>query len=235
MKVEIWSDVACPFCYIGKRRFETALQQFAHRDAVEVIWRSFQLDPEAKHVPGQSILTHLAERKGWSLEQARAATAQVTAMAQGEGLVYDFERQIPANTFDAHRLSHLAARHGRQDAAEERLFAAYFMEGKDIADRAVLEQLGSDLGLETTEVRTMLESDDYTMDVQADITEAGAIGVRGVPFFVFNRQYAVSGAQASDGFLQALQQSWAAWEHENPVGAHQQGAGEVCTPDGNCV
>ncbi|MEO6039393.1 MAG: DsbA family oxidoreductase [Saprospiraceae bacterium] len=234
MKIEIWSDIACPFCYIGKRRFETALEQFAHHNEVEVIWRSFQLDPEAKHVPGQSILDHLAERKGWSKEQAREATTQVATMAKGEGLRYDFDRQIPANTFDAHRLTHLAAQHGRQDAAEERLFAAYFGEGKNIAEHTVLKELGIEIGLPEADVRQMLASSDYTAGVRADIAEANALGVRGVPFFVFNRQYAISGAQPAAAFLQTLQQSWTAWEHEQPAAAQVAG-GEVCTPDGDCA
>jgi len=235
MKIEIWSDVACPFCYIGKRRLETALRQFAHRDATEVVWRSFQLDPEAKYVPGLSILDHLAERKGWSKQQAREATEQVSNMARGEGLEYDFDRQIPANTFDAHRLTHLAAQHGLQDAAEERLFAAYFTEGKNIGDRAVLEQLGVDIGLEAGEVRHLLAGDDYTAAVQADIVEASALRVRGVPFCVFNRQYAVSGAQASDGFLQTLEKAWAAWAQENPLAAAQVATGNVCLPGEECT
>lgn len=214
MKIEIWSDVACPFCYIGKRRFETALAEFEHRDEVEVIWKSFQLDPEAQYSPGQTIYDHLAERKGWSPAQARETSAHVTEMARGEGLHYDFDHLVPANTFDAHRLAHLAAQHGWQDQAEERLFTAYFTEGKNIADPAVLGQLGVEIGLKSSEVSQMLASEEGSAAVQADIAEAQVLGIRGVPFFVFNRQYTVSGAQASGGFLQALQQAWAVWEKQ---------------------
>ncbi len=235
MKIEIWSDIACPFCYIGKRRFETALGQFAHRDTVEVIWRSFQLDPEAQHVPGKTIYDHLAERKGWSPAQARETSAHVTDMARGEGLHYDFDHLVPANTFDAHRLTHLAAQHGLQDKAEEHLFTAYFIEGKNIADPAVLVQLGTEIGLDASTVSQMLASEEGSAEVQADIAEAQALGIRGVPFFVFNRQYAVSGAQPSAGFLQALQQAWAAWEKENPAAVAQVANGEVCLPDGECA
>ena len=235
MKIEIWSDVACPFCYIGKRRFENALEQFAHRDEVEVIWKSFQLDPEAQYSPGQNIYDHLAERKGWSRQQARETTAHVIEMAQGEGLQYDFDKLVPTNTFDAHRFTHLAAQYGLQDKAEEKLFHVYFTEGKNIADPTVLTQLGVEIGLEASAVQQMLNSEDFTDEVQSDIVEAQALGVRGVPFFVFNRQYAVSGAQASAGFLQALQQSWTAWEKENPAVSTEVTNGEVCMPDGECA
>lgn len=235
MKIEIWSDVACPFCYIGKRRFETALAEFEHRDEVEVIWKSFQLDPEAQYSPGQTIYDHLAERKGWSPQQAREVSANVIEMARGEGLQYDFDKLVPANTFDAHRFTHLAAQRGLQDKAEEKLFHAYFTEGKNIADPAVLTQLGVEIGLEASAVQQMLDGDAGTNEVQADIAEAQKFGIRGVPFFVFNRQYAVSGAQASAGFLQALQESWAAWEKENPAALAQVANGEVCTPDGECA
>ncbi len=235
MKVEIWSDIACPFCYIGKRRFENALEEFAHRDAVEVVWHSFQLDPEAKYVPGENIYDHLADRKGWSPQQAREATMQVLHMANNEGLTFDFDRQLPANTFDAHRFTHLAAKHGLQNAAEEQLFSAYFTEGKNISDPAVLEQLGHEVGLEIKEVRQLLNSDDYAGEVRADIDEAAEIGIRGVPFFVFNRQYAVSGAQATAGFLQVLEQSWEAWEKAHPAATMQSADGEVCMPEGDCA
>jgi len=204
MKVEIWSDVMCPFCYIGKRKFEAALAQFPDRDRVEVVWRSFQLDPSLKTDPAKSVRQSLAENKGWSLEQTDQTMAYVVNMAAGVGLTYHFDKAVVANSFDAHRFTHLAKKHGLQDQAEERLFAAYFTEGKNTADHQTLIQLGVEIGLEATEVARVLATDEYAADVQRDIAEARQVGVTGVPFFVFNGKYAVSGAQDSRVFLEAL-------------------------------
>jgi predicted DsbA family dithiol-disulfide isomerase len=234
MKVEIWSDIACPFCYIGKRKFEQALQGFAHKDTVQVEWRSFQLDPEAQHVPGQTIYESLAEKKGWTPEQARTLSGQVSNMALEAGLKYNMDNTIPANTFDAHRLTHLAAKFGLQDAAEERLFQAYFMEGLNIQDHDVLVQLGKETGLEEEAVSHMLAGDDYAYDVRIDSAEAQQIGVRGVPFFVIDRKYAVSGAQPSEVFLQALQTARKEWEKANPPIPVLAEAGASCDISGNC-
>ncbi len=204
MKVEIWSDVMCPFCYIGKRRFEQALALFPGRDAVTIEWKSFQLDPDAKTIPDKSVNEYLAERKGWSLDYTRRVQAQVTAMAKEAGLVYDFDKAVVANSFDAHRLSHLAKRHGRQDAMEERLFQAYFTEGKNTADHETLTALAAEIGLDEAEVRSMLAGNAYADAVENDIFEARQVGARGVPFFVFDERYAVSGAQPTELFLQVL-------------------------------
>lgn len=226
MKVEIWSDIMCPFCYIGKRKFEHALQQFAFKDKVEVVWHSYQLDPAMEHVPGKSVHEVLGEKKGWSPQQARQMNNQVTAMAQEVGLAYQMDQAVPANTFSAHRLTHLAKRHGLQDEAEERLFSAYFIEGKNIQDSETLVQLGQEIGLPETEIRQMLASDAFANDVQRDIDEAQQIGVRGVPFFVLNQKYGISGAQPSEVFLQALNQ---VWEEERPKFTDLQ-AGQVSGP-----
>jgi predicted DsbA family dithiol-disulfide isomerase len=234
MKVEIWSDIACPFCYIGKRRFEQALGQFAHKNAVQVEWRSFQLDPEAQHVPGQSIYEVLAEKKGWTPQQAKAISGQVSAMAAEVGLNYDMDTTVPANTFNAHRLTHLAAKHGLQDEAEERLFRAYFMEGRNIQNTETLVQLGTDIGLKEEAVRRMLAGDDFSYDVRMDGAEAQQIGVRGVPFFVIDRKYAVSGAQPTEVFLQALQTARKEWEKQHLPVAVIEGDGATCDINGNC-
>lgn len=234
MKVEIWSDIACPFCYIGKRKFETALEQFAHKDSVQVEWRSFQLDPDAQHVPGQSIYEALAEKKGWTPEQAKNISKQVTGMASEVGLNYNMDQTVPANTFDAHRLTHLAQKHGLQDAAEERLFQAYFMEGKNVQDPETLVQLGKEIGLPEVVVRNLLVSDDHAYDVRMEGYEAQQIGVRGVPFFVIDRKYAVSGAQPSEVFLQALQTARTEWEKVHPPVAVLEGEGGACAIDGTC-
>jgi predicted DsbA family dithiol-disulfide isomerase len=204
MKVEIWSDVMCPFCYIGKRKFEQALEQFPGKTAVEVEWKSFQLNPDMKTDPSMNINEYLAEHKGIPVARAKEMNEHVTAMAAEVGLKYDLGRAVVANSFDAHRLSHFAKKHGRQDAMEERLFKAYFTEGKNTADHGTLISLAVEAGLNAEEVRTMLAGTEFSDDVNRDIYEANQVGARGVPFFVFDNKYAVSGAQPSELFLQVL-------------------------------
>ncbi len=204
MKIEIWSDVMCPFCYIGKRKFEKALAEFPHRDTVQIEWKSFQLDPSIVTQPGKSIHQFLAERKGFTLEKAKEMNEYVTSLAQKVGLTFHFEKAVVANSFDAHRFSHLAKQHNLQNEAEEALFKAYFTDGQNTADHQTLIQLGTDIGLPSELVASMLLSRQFAPDVTADIAQASALGVTGVPFFVVNRQYAISGAQESDTFLQLL-------------------------------
>lgn len=205
MKIEIWSDVVCPFCYMGKRRLEIALEQFKGKDDVELVWHSFQLDPVAERDPGKDIYEHLAEKYGQTREWAKERNDELAAQAREIGLEYNFDRVIPANTFDAHRLIHLAAKHDLQAKAEQRLFAAYFTEGKDISDHDTLGRLGVEIGLDGKEVRDALGSSAYANEVKEDIEEAEALGIHGVPFFVFNRKYAISGAQPSHLFLETLE------------------------------
>lgn len=232
MKVEIWSDVMCPFCYIGKRRFENALNQLPFNNEIEIEWKAFQLDPSIKKEPGKKIHEYLAERKGFSVEKAKELNGQVTSMAAAEGLQYNFDKAVVANSFDAHRFANLAKKNGKGLEAEESLFKAYFTEGKDISDHDTLIQLGIDIGLDGAVVKQALESDAYTKDVQKDITEAEALAIRGVPFFVIDRKYAVSGAQATETFVQALNQSYTEWKKENTQFTTIQG--EVCSTDGDC-
>jgi len=205
MKVEIWSDVMCPFCYIGKRKFEMALENFEGKDCVEIIWKSFQLDPDSITDPNKNVQDYLAERKGVTIEKAKEMNAYVTMIASKVGLDYHLDKAILANSFDAHRFSHLAKVHGKQNEAEELLFKAYFTEGKNIADRNELIEIGSKIGLDTQEINDVLADNVYAEDVKADILEAQQLGISGVPFFVFNRKYAVSGAQESDTFLNVMQ------------------------------
>jgi len=207
LKVEIWSDVMCPFCYIGKRRFELALEQFPGRDDITIEWKSFQLDPEIVTQPGKSVNEYLAERKGWTLEHARELNDHVTQMALEVGLQYDFDKAVVANSFDAHRLSHFAKKHGLQDAMEERLFRAYFTEGKNTADHETLVQLAVEVGLNGDDVRRVLAGSDFADLVNNDAYEAHQVGARGVPFFVFGNKYAVSGAQPTEVFLQVLEKA----------------------------
>jgi predicted DsbA family dithiol-disulfide isomerase len=230
MKVEIWSDVMCPFCYIGKRKFETALAKFAHKDAVEVEWKSFQLNPDLQTEPGKKIDQYLAQRKGISPERAKQMNDYVTGLAEQVGLEYHFDKAVVANSFDAHRFSHLAKKHGLQDAAEESLFKAYFTEGKDTSDKATLVQLGADIGLEATAVKQTLESNAYADEVRQDIYEAQQVGVTGVPFFVIGGKYAISGAQESETFLRALNQLWPEFEAKD--GNLKATNGASCGPDG---
>lgn len=232
MKVEIWSDVMCPFCYIGKRKFEKALANFSHKDEIEIEWKSFQLNAGLKTDPTKSVTAYLAEIKGWTLDYAKQMNDHVTGMAKEAGLHYDFDKAIVANSFDAHRLLQLAKKYKKGDALEERLFKAYFTEGKNTADHETLLQLAEEIGLPGEEVKKMLSSTEYSDAVQKDIYESRQIGVNGVPFFVIDRKYAVSGAQAPETFLKMLNTTWAEHEKEKAALSIQNGA--VCTPEDGC-
>ncbi|GGG27907.1 DsbA family oxidoreductase [Hymenobacter glacieicola] len=231
MKIEIWSDIVCPFCYIGKRRLEKALATFPHANAVEIQWRSFELDPEAKPEPNASQYQRLAAKYGNTEAWARQMCANMTQMAAQEGLAFDFDRAVPANTFRAHRLVHLAAQHGRQDAAKERLFKAYLEEGEDINDGPTLTRLAADLGLPAAEVEQVLASEQFGQEVRHDEYQARQIGVRGVPYFVFDDKYAVSGAQPTELFQEVLEK---VWEESRPQPVQLAGAnGAACGLDGS--
>lgn len=208
MKVEIWSDVVCPWCYIGKRRFETALDRFDHRGEVEVEYRSFELNPNASNQADGTLEETLARKYGLSLEQARAMNARVVDAAAKEGLRYRFDIARRGNTFDAHRLIHLAAADGLQAAMKERLMAAYFMEGRAIGDHDTLVELAAEVGIDAGRARSVLESDEFAADVRADEREAVELGITGVPFFVISRRYGVSGAQPPEVMLKALAAGW---------------------------
>lgn len=197
----------CPFCYIGKRRFEAALKEFAGKADVTVEWKSFQLNPDLKTQPGKNLNEYLAEIKGITVAQAAEMNARVTQMAKESGLDYHLDKAIVANSFDAHRVSHLAKKHNVQDQLEELLFAAYFSEGKNTADHAVLTELGLKAGIPADEIKAALDSTQFGEEVERDVEEAHQIGVRGVPFFVFNRKYAVSGAQQVEVFLQTMEKA----------------------------
>ena len=206
MQIEIWSDVVCPWCYIGKRRLERALGEFEHADEVEVTWRSFQLNPDA---PAQAVptLDYLAQRFG---PQAQAMTGRVAEMGQGEGLNLDFASSLTVNTLEAHRMLHLAADLGIGDAAKERLLRAHFSEGADVSDPDTLTRLMTEAGADEARVREVLAGTEYADEVQADIDLARRLGANGVPFFVIDRTYGISGAQAPETFLHALRTAYAA-------------------------
>jgi predicted DsbA family dithiol-disulfide isomerase len=205
LTVEVWSDIVCPWCYVGKRRLESALAQFER--PVEVTWRSFELDPSAPRERELPAAEHLAAKYGMSVEQAQASQAQLTELAAAEGLEYHLDRTRGGNSFDAHRMIHLAAAHGRQDAAKERLMRAYFTESEAIGDPGTLVRLMAEIGIDPDEARAVLDGDAYTDAVRADEQLAYRIGIQGVPFFVLNRRYGVSGAHPPEALLDALRRS----------------------------
>jgi predicted DsbA family dithiol-disulfide isomerase len=201
MVVEIWSDIACPWCYVGKRRFEAALAGFDHE--VEVVWRSFELDPGAPASREESAAEHLSAKYGMPVEEARARQAQLAAMAAADGLEFNFDRVQPANTFDAHRLTHLAKAHGLQDAMKERLQRAYLTDGELLSDHETLARLAAEVGVPGAE--EMLASDRYTAEVRDDERLAQEIGITAVPTFVVDRRVAVAGAQQPEVLRELLQ------------------------------
>lgn len=208
MTIEIWSDVVCPFCYIGKREFERALERFPHRDSVQVIWRSFELDPDAPAKSELDMYGMLVEKYGGTREDAKARVAGVVQRAKTVGLDYNMDIAVIGNSFDAHRLLQYAKTLGQGDAMKERLFKAYFTEGAQLADVPTLIRLGAEAGLDGGEVARVLSTTEFTDAVRRDEHEARKIGVRGVPFFVIDRRLSVSGAQTSNVFLGALEQGW---------------------------
>ena len=209
MKIKIWSDIMCPFCYIGKRNFENALAQFSRADELEIEWKSFQLDPTIPKMKQRvDVYEYLATSKGISIEDSKAMHENVVRMAKTVGLEYNFDRAVIANSFDAHRLIQFAKSKGLGDEIEEALFAAYFTNGLDMSDLDTLAEIGSSIGLSPIELETILHSEDFSSQVQNDILEAQKYGVRGVPYFVLDDKYAISGAQPSSVFLEALEKTF---------------------------
>ncbi|MBV8217306.1 MAG: DsbA family oxidoreductase [Solirubrobacterales bacterium] len=229
MEIEIWSDIACPWCYIGKRRFEAALAEFEHRDDVRVTWRSFELDPAAPPEREGDRAERLAEKYGMTIEHARAMERQMTETAAGEGLDFRFDIARSGTTFDAHRVIHLAGEHGLQDAMKERLLRAYFTEGELMSDHDTLVRLAAEVGLDADETRAMLASDRFAADVRDDERIAGQLGISAVPTFVVDRAIGASGAHPPEAMLQLLHQGW---ERSQPVPVIA--GGESCDVDGNC-
>jgi predicted DsbA family dithiol-disulfide isomerase len=230
MQIEIWSDVQCPFCYIGKTQLDQAIQQLGLENEVEIKWKSFQLDPTLpeKGPEGQKVYAYLAERKGWSLAQSKAMHEQVAERAAEVGLHFDFEKAIIANSFSAHRIMQKANAHGLGHRAEEIFFKAYFTDGAHLGDHETLVKLGQSIGLTAAQVEEALNQEEYAQKVEADIQEARALGVNGVPFFVLNRQYAVSGAQGTATFKEVLTKVKAS------MPALSQNEGGSCSVDGQC-
>ncbi|MFE7516606.1 DsbA family oxidoreductase [Streptomyces sp. NPDC057540] len=230
MRVEIWSDIACPWCYIGKARFEKGLAAFAHRDDVEVVHRSFELDPNRAKGDTGPVLEMLAKKYGRTLDEARAMEAHVASNAHSEGLGYRTEGRDHGNTFDIHRLLHLARERGRQSELLDLAYRANFAEERSVFDTETLVTLGVEAGLDATEVRAVLADETaYADAVREDEREAAELGANGVPFFVLDRRYGISGGQPAEVFTQALEQAWQGRVLQ-PVGTDA----EVCGPDGAC-
>ena len=229
MKVSIWSDVRCPFCYIGKKKFEDALKQFPNKDEVEILWKSFQLDPTLKTDPQTSMLEYFVKAKGVSEEQALQMFSGATKMAEETGISMNLQKGILANSFNAHRLIQFAKTRELGNEIKEALFQIHFEEGENIDDIAILSEVAASIGMDAEEVRHVLNSDAYAYEVKQDEMEARSIGVRGVPLFVFDDKYAISGAQSVEAFLQTLEKVWE--EKKSDIKISE---GDSCSAEGNC-
>jgi predicted DsbA family dithiol-disulfide isomerase len=229
LRIDVWSDIACPWCFVGKRRLERALEQFPHADEVKVVWHAFELDPSAppERDPAISHAARIAKKYGISLEQARANSARLTQVAHNEGITFDFEHIRSGNTFDAHRLVHLGHERGRQDTVKERFLKAYLEEGALMSDPATLVRLAGEAGLDEGEAADVLASDLFSDAVREDEQQARELGIDGVPCFVLDGRFAVSGAQSPQVLLSALYQ---AWTERDPAPRFEEGAS--CGPDG---
>jgi predicted DsbA family dithiol-disulfide isomerase len=232
MQIEIWSDSACPFCYVGKRRLEAALEKFEHRDRLDIQYRSFELDPTAKKDYDYDVHEMLAKKYGMSRDQAVQMNVNLGQQATAVGLQFNFDTIVLTNTFDSHRLSHFAGHNGKRNEMTEALLRAYFTDSKHLGDRETLLDLAAEVGLDREEAAEVLDSDRFTEAVRDEEREANELGIRGVPFYVINRKYAISGAQSPETFLQALNQAWEDANPSKPVNAG--GDAGVCTDDG-CV
>lgn len=231
LRIDIWSDIACPWCYVGKRRLEQALARFPHKDDVDIAWRAFELDPSAPRVrdPSQSYAERLARKYGTSPAQGQAMIDRMVGAAAEDGLALRFDHIRPGNTFDGHRLLHLAHERGKQDALKERLLRAYLTEGQAIGEPEVLLPLAREVGLDEQEVRDVLGGDRYAAEVRQDEALARELGITGVPFFVLAGRLGVSGAQTADVLLGALDRAWS--ELHKPE-LEQFAEGAACGPDG---
>jgi protein disulfide-isomerase len=234
MKVEIWSDVMCPFCYIGKRKFESALNSFAQKDSIEVLWRSFELNPNLKYKPERDAYAYVAEIKGQTREWSVRVHNSLAQTAKSIGLEYNFDQAKITNSFDAHRVIQLAKKYNLTNEVEERFFKAYFTDGELMSDHATLIRLAAEAGLQEEEVSHVLETHQYAGDVRKDVAEARRLGVNGVPFFVMDQKYGVSGAQDTSVFAETLQKAFGEWKNKNPELISEIISGQTCTPNDVC-
>lgn len=236
MKVEIWSDIACPFCYIGKKNYEKALEKFDDASNIEIEWYSFQLDPTIPEEGNEdlSMMAYLEQRKGMPASQIKEMFGNISQMGENVGIEFNFDKAVIANTLHAHRLLQLAKTKGISNEAEEALFKAYFTDGVDIGSFQELKKIGIAIGLQESELDEVLHGDKFLYEVNQDIREASNIGVQGVPFFVFNRKYGVSGAQPVEAFLETMNKAFSDWRKENPVLKMEGSVGGSCDVEGNC-
>ncbi|NGP88849.1 DsbA family oxidoreductase [Fodinibius halophilus] len=234
MKVEIWSDVMCPFCYIGKHRFDQALEQFEYSDRIDIEWRSFLLNPDMETDTEATITEHLAESKGISVAKAKQMGEGVTKMAAEEGLEFNMDTIVVANSFNAHRLVQWAKTHDLGHDAEELLFKNYFTEGANIDDLGTLVEIAGQLDLDTNEARNILDGDKFSNIVKHDYQTAQGMNIQGVPLFLFDRKFVVSGAQETSTFLSALKQGWNNWLEKQQEIQDADIEGVICGPNGSC-
>ncbi|MEL1240569.1 DsbA family oxidoreductase [Flavobacterium flavipallidum] len=232
LKIQIWSDIMCPFCYIGKRRLENALDQFGHKDIIEIEWKSFQLDPYFVASEDDNLADHLADKYQKDREWANEALASTTQNAASVGLEFHFEKAIMANSLNAHRLLHLAKKQQLGSELKELLFKAYFTDGKDVNDEETLQKLGQQAGLDSESITLALNSNAFTDEVQQDILSAQQIGIQGVPFFVFDNKYAVSGAQHTETFVKTLEKVWEEGQFEPKITILNTESANSCGIDG---
>lgn len=232
LKIQIWSDVMCPFCYIGKRKIEEAITQFENKDSIEIEWKSFELDPSFVATPNESIADHLAEKYGRDADWAQSMLENMTENAKNSGLDFHFEKAILANSLNAHRLMHLAKKHNLSNELKELLFKAYLTDGKDVNNWNTLEEIGTEAGLPIDEIIELITTNDYTKEVREDQHEAQKLGVTGVPFFVFDNRYAVSGAQPTDVFLKTLEKTWEEGNFTNIIQLQNPTDANSCGIDG---
>lgn len=207
--IDVWSDVMCPFCYLGDTTLEAAVNRFEHRDQVEIRYHAFLLEPGLPADKATDLATYFEDERGFPRAQSEQMNAQLTTRGREAGLDYRFDRALVTNTRRAHQLSHFAAEHGRQQDVVHRLFRAFFTDGLNVGDIQVLADIAAEAGLDRAAALAALESGEFAGAVDADLAEAQSLGISGVPFFVFNRTLAVSGAQSEATFLQALEQSLA--------------------------
>lgn len=232
MKIEVWSDIMCPFCYIGKRKLEKSIADSPYKDDIKIEWKSYQLNPDLITDPTININEYLATNKGMSVDQAKQMSQQVSVMAAQEGLVFNFDKSVVANSFKAHVFAHFAKKYGKQMEAEELLFKGYFKDGANVDDIEYLKSITLQLGLDAVELEHVILDGSLDDEVKMDIHEAKQIGVKGVPFFVYDRKFAISGAQPQELFAQTLNQAFEEWSSNNKINVVNSENAQSCGPDG---
>lgn len=234
MKIEIWSDVACPFCYIGKRNFEKAINSSEFKNDIEVIWKSFELTPGLKTDTSISIEKFLSERKGYPLQHVQQMNKNVVSMGKNVGIDFNLDKIVVANTYLAHNFIHFANAYNLQNQAKEALLNAYFTRGLNVDDTTVLLKIGGELGLDKQKLHQAFVQKSFATQVNLDVQEARDLGVSGVPFFVFNRKYAVNGAQETEVFKETIDKAFKEWRAQNPINTLEITDGKSCTVDEIC-